>query len=609
VKLFVDRARAASAEFELTPENAQAVAEICLRLDGLPLAIELAAPRVRTLTPAALLRRLDQRLSLLTGGAQDLDERQRTLRATIEWSREQLSEREKAVFALFGSFVGGCRLDAAEALCHLNGADETSVLDVLASLVDESLLQRRMDSDGEPRFWMLETIREYALEMLQASGGAEDARRRHACWYAEEAERLDLGSRTRDRGPCHARLDDEYANVSAAIDFARETQDGELMLRLVATLAGFWATRGYVAEGRRALEDAFQLADRRPPRAVLGLCTLRVLSGTTDGVLDDVHEAVRACEELGDDFSLAEAWNLVGRIEGGAMGRFQPAEQAWRNALSYAERGGYPAEKAEAIGWLLISSVFGPLPVAEGIARCEMFAAAEADDVETQAWCAVARSVLEAMKGEFDRARGLLADGTRALEELGLAVWAANAAQEAYLIESVAGTPEAAAPALRLGYEALDRMGERGLLSTVAGFLAQALYAQGDYEEAARFSRASEDATAVDDVFSQMLWRISRAKILARRGDLERAEALAREAVRISESTDLLNTRADTLVDLAHVLSLADRRADAVSALEEAARLYQQKGNTPGLERARASAGELGSRRRRLLDTRSRSRR
>ena len=597
VNLFVERARAADASFELTAENGEAVAEICSRLDGLPLAIELAAPRVRMLPPAALLRRLDQRLSILTGGAQDLDERQRTLRAAIEWSHDLLLDDEKALFAVLGSFVGGCRLEAAEALCDLSGSGSGDLLDAVGSLVDKSLLHRRTDSDGEPRFWMLETIREYAFEMLQESGDAEDARRRNAAWFADEAERLDLGSRTRDRGPCFARLDDEYANIAAAIDFAREARDAELMLRLATALSGFWATRGYIAEGRRALEDAFAIADRRPPRAVLGFSTLRVLSGriggVLDGLLEDVHEAVRACQELGDDLSLAEAWNLVGRIEGGAMGRFEAAEEAWRNALSYAERGNYTSEKGEAVGWLLISGAFGPLPVADGIARCEAFAASAVDDLETQAWCAVARSVLEAMRGELDRARELLADGTRALESLGLTVWVANAAQEAFLIENIAGTPEAAVPGLRLSYETLHRMGERGLLSTVAGFLAHALYAAGDDEEAARFSRASEEVTAVDDVFSQMLWRSSRAKILARQGSLEQAEALAREAVEIGETTDLLNTRADTLVDLAEVLSLADRPAEAVAALDEAAVLYERKGNRPALERARLGASRL----------------
>jgi predicted ATPase/class 3 adenylate cyclase len=593
VTLFADRARAAAADFALTPDNSEAVAEICRRLDGLPLAIELAAPRARVLSPSSLLRRLDQRLSLLTGGALDLDERQRTLRSTIEWSYELLLDDEKALFARLGSLVGGCRLEAAESLCDLGGSLGTGVLDALGSLVDKSLLRRTTDSDGEPRFTMLETIREYALEMLHGSGEAEEARRLHALYYAEEAERLDLASRTGDRPSCHARLDDDYANLSAAIDFARENRDGDLMLRLVTALWGFWSTRGYVAEGRRALEDAFELADRRPPRAVLGLCTLRVLSGTSDGVLDDAHEAMRASEEGGDDFSLAEAWNLVGRIEGGVMGRMRQAEQAFRNALSHAERGNYGAEKAEAIGWLLLSTVFGPTPAAEGIVLCDEFAQSEHDDPTIQAWCCVARAVLEAMRGEFDRARELLAAGTRGLEELGLTVWAANTAQEAFLIESIAGTPAAATQTLRAGYQTLHRMGERGLLSTVAGFLAQALYARGEYEEAARCSRASQDAAATDDVFSQMLWRTSRAKILVRQGDRERAEALAREAVRLGEPTDLLNTRADALFDLAEVLRLAGRPEEAVTALAKAARLYEQKGNLPGIARAGAFASEL----------------
>ena len=275
MRLFVDRAHAAAADFALTTENAEAVAEICRRLDGLPLAIELAAPRVRVLTPAALLRRLDQRLSLLTGGARTSTSASARSAATIEWSYELLLEDEKALFARLGSLVGGCRLEAAESLCDLGGALGTGVLDGLSSLVDKSLLRRTTDSDGEPRFWMLETIREFALEMLQASGEADEARRRHAFWYAEEAERLDAESRICDRQDCLARLNDDYANFDASIGFARDTRDAELLLRLVAALWGFWSTRGYVAEGRRALEDAFELAERRPPRALLGLCTLR----------------------------------------------------------------------------------------------------------------------------------------------------------------------------------------------------------------------------------------------------------------------------------------------------------------------------------------------
>jgi predicted ATPase/class 3 adenylate cyclase len=591
VRLFVERAQAAAVDFTVSDENVEAVAEICVRLDGLPLAIELAAPRVRTLPPPALLRRLDQRLTLLTGGAQDLDERQRTLRGTIEWSYDLLLAKEKTLFARLGVFVGGCRLGAAEAVCDPDGLFGSELLDGLDSLVQKSLLRQRADSDGEPRFWMLETIRDFAVELLDSSGEVGDACARHAAWTAEAAERLDVESRTGDHPAFLARVDDEYANVREAIAWARKTRDGETLLRLATALWGFWSMRGYVAEGRRALEDALELGGRRPARALLGLCTLRVMSG--DSRLEDAEEALRAAEEVGDDFSLAQAWNLLGRMQGGVFGSMGPAEGAWRQALSFAERGGYAAEKAESIGWLLLSTIFGPLSAVDGIARSKEFQELAGDDPTIEAWCCVERSVLEAMRGEFGLARELLADGTHALADLGLNVWAANTAQEAFLIESLAGTPEAATDVLRGSYATLDQMGERGFSSTIAGFLAQALYAQGDYQEAGRFSRASQVAAAPGDVISQMLWRTSRAKILARQGDLKQAEALAREAVRMGEPTDLVNTRADALSDLAEVLAVASRREEALVALEEAARLYEQKGNLTALQRARSAAGEL----------------
>ena len=592
VRLFLERAQAAVAEFEVTSENAQAVAEICIRLDGLPLAIELAAPRVRALPPPALLRRLDERLKLLTGGPQDLDKRQRTLRAAIEWSYELLLSEEKSLFAQLGVFVGGCRLETAEALCD---AGEIEVLDVLESLVEKSLLRQRADPDGEPRFWMLETIRAYAVEQLAATAESalEEARRRHAEFYCSLAERVDVSSRTGDHAALLAQLDAESPNLRAALEWAQESGDGKLMLRLATALWGFWATRGYVAEGRLALEEALALSSERPARALLGLCMLRSLGGRAEGLLDDMQEALRACEELGDDFSLAQAWNLLGRVEGSIHGRMARAERAWRQGLTYAERGGFAAERAESIGWLLVSAIFGPLPADEGIERCKHFLEAAADDPTIAALCRTERAVLEAMRDRFDLARELLSDGTRALADLGFNVYVAVMGQEAYLIEKNAGVPEAAEPVLRSSYEALAQMGERGFLSTIAAFLAHALYAGHQLDEAAWFSWASEEAAAPDDVASQILWRSARAKILARQGDLKRAETLAREAVRLSEPTDLVNTQADALSDLAEVLALGGRSTEAASTLEEAARRYERKGNLPSLLRAKAAAQEL----------------
>ena len=588
VNLFLERAQAVG-DFSITDANAQDVAEICERLDGLPLAIELAAARVRALPPAALLRRLDDRLKLLTGGAHDLDERQRTLRATIEWSYDLLPDAERALFAQLGVFVGGCRPEAAEALCHA----ELDILDGLQSLVENSLLRRKTDQDGEPRFWMLETIRDYACEVLEAEGDPEEAHRRHAEYFAEAAERLDVESRTGDHAAILARLDAERGNLRAALDWARDQEDGELLVRLATALWGFWAARGYVTEGRVALEEALALADHPPARALLGSCLLRSLSGEVEALLEDTREALRACERLGDDFSLAQAWNLLGRIEGGTIGALGRAEEAHRRALEFAERGGFAAERAESIGWLLVDTVFGPLPAEEGIARCNEFQDLAGDDPTIRAWCCVERSVLEAMRGEFRLARDLLTEGTSSLSDLGLKVWAANTAQEAFLIESLAGTPEAALDVLRASYETLQQMGERAFLSSVAGFLSHALSAIGDYDESARFSRLCEDLASPDDVFSQMLWRSSRAKLEARQGKLEHAEVLAREAVAIGAQTDLLNTHANALFDLGEILGLAGRREEAVVALEQAATLHQAKGNVTALERVRSAAAEL----------------
>ena len=593
MRLFRERARAAGAELAASEENDAAVAEICARLEGLPLAIELAAPRVRTLTPPALLRRLDGRLSLLTGGALDLVERQRTLRDTIDWSYDLLSDEEQTLFARLGIFVGGCRLEAVEGVCDPDDLFGASLLDGLQSLVEKSLLLQRTDSDGEPRFWMLQTLREYTLERLGSSGELDAVRRVHAEWFAELAERLDHESRTGDQAASIARLEDDHLNMRAAINSAREDADGDLLLRLGTALWPFWATRAYVAEGRRALEDAFEQSGRRPARALLGLCSLRVLSGSSEGLLDDVHEVLRAAEELGDPLTLAQAWNLLGQVEGTMLGALAEADEAWTQALAYAKRANLRAERAESLGWLMMSANFGPLPVEQGIARCKELYDEAVDDRLVHANSCVEQAALEAMRGEFAVARELLARGRTTLAKLGFTLLLAATAQEANYVEVLAGDPAAGARILRESYAELEPLGERAYLSTAAALLAHALCALGELDEAERFSRIGEETSSPEDVFSQVLWRSGRAKICARRGELDRAEALAREAVSLAEKTDMLNTRGDTLADLAEVLSLAGRRAEAATVLDQAAGHFQRKGNTVSLERVRRLAQEL----------------
>ena len=256
VALFAERARAVDSAFRITDENAPAVAGICRHLDGLPLALELASSRVPLLLPAALLARLEvfPDLALLTGGGRDMPERQRTMRRTVEWSHDLLSENEKVLFRRLAVFSGGCTPEAAEAVCSAGGrGGGIGVLDALSALVDASLLWRRVD--GEVRVGMLGTIGEYAREGLAESGEWAAVHGNHAAFYLGLAEEAKPHLRGPDHAPWLDRLEREHDNLRAALRWARETNDAGTGLRLAGALGMFWWTRGHLVEGRRWLED------------------------------------------------------------------------------------------------------------------------------------------------------------------------------------------------------------------------------------------------------------------------------------------------------------------------------------------------------------------
>jgi predicted ATPase/DNA-binding CsgD family transcriptional regulator len=254
VRLFVDRVQAGKPDFALTDANAPAIAEIVHRLDGLPLAIELAAARVPVLSPAALLARLDRRLPLLTGGARDAPERQRTLRDTIAWSHDLLSPKERALFRRLAVFSGGWTLEAAEIVTNRDA--DLDVFSGLATLVDMSLARSSEQADGEPRFTMLETIRELALEQLEAGEGAEVMRQAHGRYCVDLAERLRPQIEGSEGPAILDRLEAEHGNLRAALTWALERSDAEMLLRLVAALWKFWWVRNYLTEGRAWSERA-----------------------------------------------------------------------------------------------------------------------------------------------------------------------------------------------------------------------------------------------------------------------------------------------------------------------------------------------------------------
>ena len=255
VRLFVTRAQAVKPSFQLGDENEDEIAAICRRLDGLPLALELAAARVKLLSPQAILARLDRRLELLTSGAGDAPARQRTLRGTIEWSYNLLEPPDQILLARLGVFAGRCSLELVDSVCCDGPLGKA--LEGLASLVDKSLVQQWDGADGEPRFGLPETIREYALERLAEQGDLERLRRRHAERYLETVEAAEPELTRANQAVWLERLDEEFDDIRAAFSWAIGAGEAGLSLRLAGALVRFWSTRGLMSEGRRWLGDAF----------------------------------------------------------------------------------------------------------------------------------------------------------------------------------------------------------------------------------------------------------------------------------------------------------------------------------------------------------------
>ena len=393
VRLFIERAQAANPSFQVTADNLEAIAEICRRLEGLPLAIELAAARTRLLPPAALLSRLTNRLQVLTGGAADLPERQRTLRAAIDWDYDLLDADEQVLFSRLGVFQRGWSLEAAESVTDLMAATGLDMLDGMDSLLGKSMIRQYPPEGVEPRFGMLETLREYALEKLAASGNAEATLRRHAEYYLRLAEAGDEHM----RGPGHAewlgRLEHEHDNLRAALRWTDDRIEVELELRLCAAMAGFWKGHAHFTEGRRWLDRALSLSlgQRTALRAELleGAGWMSRARGDYEGADRLYLEALHIRRELGNLDDVATALRLLGNIRYELEDR-PGGEALWRESLEVRPADGDRRASAETLNNLGVAArdrqdlqgadtcyhqaldIFSEVGDEEGIARIDM---------------------------------------------------------------------------------------------------------------------------------------------------------------------------------------------------------------------------------------------
>jgi predicted ATPase/DNA-binding XRE family transcriptional regulator len=356
VQLFVDRLRAVTPEFLLESANARAVAGICRQLDGIPLALELAAARAHLLTPAALLQRLEHRLSVLSGGPVDLPERQRTLRNTLAWSYDLLEPADRALFRRLAVFAGGWTLEAAEAVCSDTQLPVEDVLERLSVLVDSSLVRRSDQHDGEPRFVMLETVREYALERLQAEGEEETVRGRHLAFCLALAEAGEPHLDGAEQMPWADRLEREHDNLRAALGWAARGPQPLPGLKLAIALRFFWYTRGHFREGRdrlmtalAAAEASADLATRGRGQATLGY--MLAVQGQVAEARARLETALTISRGLGDEAGTAFALRYLGLVAS-AEADYETAGALVEESLALSRKLGMEIDIAHALMYM-----------------------------------------------------------------------------------------------------------------------------------------------------------------------------------------------------------------------------------------------------------------
>ena len=338
IALFAQRAQAVKPDFQLTAENAAIMAEICSRVDGLPLAIELAAARVKMLPLSGVLARLGSRLQLLTAGARDLPERQQTLRNTIDWSYGLLTEAEQKLLRRLSVFWGGCTLEGAEAVCNTKEDLGAEIFELMSSLMDKSLIQQRQLNDLEPRFRMLETIREYALERLQQSGEEAATKRAHAAYCLVLAEEGNPELSEPERAAWLTRCDIEHDDFRAALDFLFLTGDLDWGFRFSTAMFRFWDMREHSTEGRARMERILELAGAGHVRERAKTCLFLAAFTTAQGDFQagaHFSELGRLLfEQLNDPLGVALSWNAAA-IGARDRGDYVAAQSNFEKSLTF----------------------------------------------------------------------------------------------------------------------------------------------------------------------------------------------------------------------------------------------------------------------------------
>ncbi len=549
VALFLDRAQAAGADLELNAAAAPAVAEICRRLDGLPLAIELAAAWTRLLSPPSLLLRLEHRLPLLVWAPHDVPARQRTMRDVIAWSYDLLSAAEQQLFRRMCIFVGGSTADAVEAVCA-DAEDGAAVLVRLAALVDKSILRPRdsaISGAAEPRLTILETLREYGLEKLEERGEIETMRERHARYFLALAESAEEQRSGPDEAVSTVQLDREHDNLRASLRWSLDRRDRETALRFCGALWRFWSQRGHLTEGRQWLREALDLpvgagatVAAARAMALVGSAQLAIDQGDYDDAERRSAEAIALIRERGTPADLIAALNIRGRMAR-EQGDYQDAVAHYEEALALARaQSNHPGEAAALIGLGYAIGFSGDIARGAAFTEQALGVLREVGDKRALASALGGMTAHLMHAGDFARAESA---GTEALT----------------LFRLLGDTGHVAGMLFGLGI--LSQYQERYERAAVL------------HEEALVLQQQRGDEHGTIEPLSAL------AAIALRQGDYQRAKVLLEEALEILERYEDRWVRAMSLAFLGHVdLAMGDS-AGAAALFAEGASLMQAIGN------------------------------
>jgi predicted ATPase/uncharacterized protein HemY len=590
VRLFMDRAVTVSPACAITDENATAVAHLCHRLDGIPLAIELAAARVRVLSVEQIATRLDDRFRLLTGGNRTALPRQQTMRAAIDWSYELLSETERVLLGRLSVFAGGFTLEAAEAICAGDPVEEWEVLDLLEQLIEKSLVIADPEK-GETRYRLLETIRQYGWEKVAgpeaSTSSSEEAglRTRHRDWFLALAEQAAQGLQGAAQASWLTRLETEHENLRAALDWSVERAEAEPGLRLGGALWRFWMIRGYMAEGRRRLSELPSLigaADRTEPRAkVLNGAGMLAYRQGEFGVAQACHEESLAIyTDLGDSGGIAASLRHLGLVASD-QGEYEKANTVYNESLAIYRRLGDRAGAASVLGNLgLNAKEQGDYTTAWTLLSEGIGIWRELQDRQNLSYSLHNLGMVAWSQGDYGKAQQLYEESLSIKRELGDRWGAATTLQNLGNVFLYQSNYDAARVLHEESLAVARDLGNRLGVAMSLSSLGIAAKNQGDYERArALYGESLTIRREVGDPRGIALTLHNLAIVALELNEYETAQALCEESLALRRKLELKAGIAASLSLLGNVTRSQGDLPTARALLEESLRMSRELGD------------------------------